>query len=314
MTKEQLIIDKALELGFSECAIIRTGQVDSCCETTLKEWLEGGNAAEMNYMHNNLEKRLNPGLLVDDCRSMIIVALNYYPQIKRDTSFPEISYYAYGKDYHDIIKSKLRLLWEFISESISPLNGRIFTDSAPVLERYWAAKAGLGFIGKSNNLIIPGKGSFFFLGEIICDLDLEPASSVSDSVNRSCGNCRRCIEACPAGALKEDGDTHCLDARKCISYQTIENKGDIDPSVAEKIGNRLYGCDTCLKVCPFNRFATPTAVEEFMPSEEFLSLDYEKLESLTETEFKVIFRGSPIKRAGFSGIKRNLACIDNKFY
>ncbi len=313
MTTEQIIIDKALELGFSACAIVPVGDVELYAEQNLREWLDKGYAANMNYMHNNLEKRLNPQMLVEQARSMIIVAINYYPEIKRNPSYPEISYYAYGKDYHDVIKEKLKHLWNFINKDISPITGRIFTDSAPVMERYWAEKAGLGFIGKSNNLIIPGKGSFFFLGEIICDLELCKSSSIKQSVKINCGKCSRCIDSCPTGAISLSNDKYLLDSHKCIAYQTIENKTDIDPALSNQIGKRIYGCDTCLKVCPFNKFAEPTKIEEFKPTEEFLTLDYKRLDELTESEFKFLFKGSPIKRAGFYGIKRNLSFARNNF-
>lgn len=294
-----LIKAEAHRLGFDACGIAKTSEVLDA--PFLAKWLEEGCAAEMQYMHNHFEKRTDPRLLVEGCKSLIVVALNYYPAVKQPEEVPQFSYYAYGKDYHEVVKEKLRELYEYINREIAPVTGRMFTDSAPVLERYWAVRAGLGFIGKNTQLIIPGKGSYFFLGELIIDLELEPDTPV----NLSCGNCTRCLDACPPNALTPRR----LDARRCISYQTIENKGEIAPATASVLQNRIYGCDICQQVCPWNRFATPNRTAEFQPSEAFLALDKERLNSLTEEEFKVIFRHSAVKRAGYKGLKRNLQAI-----
>ena len=307
VSKEELIINEAKRLGFSACGIVEANRVDSLNSDIFNKWLESGYASEMNYMHNNKEKRLNPTLLVENAKSIIIVAINYYPVIKRDESLPEISYYAYGKDYHDVIKNRLKKLWDFIEENISPVTGRIFTDSAPVLERYWAQKAGIGFIGKSNNLIIPGKGSYFFLGEIICDLELK---NTENKIKINCGNCRKCIDACPTCALSIKDNTHLLDAEKCISYQTIENRGELSDLILLKNDTRVYGCDTCLKVCPFNKFAKSTNIEEFYPNEEFMLLNNSDLLSMKEVDFQRIFKGSAVKRIKYSGFLRNILAIN----
>ncbi|MEG1586865.1 MAG: tRNA epoxyqueuosine(34) reductase QueG [Bacteroidales bacterium] len=298
--KELLIKAEALRLGFDACGIARAGHVADA--HFVEEWLQEGCSAEMQYMHNHFEKRTDPRLLVEGSKSVIVVALNYYPAVKQSEAVPQFSYYAYGKDYHEVIKEKLRLLYEYIQREISPVEGRMFTDSAPVLERYWAVQAGLGFIGKNTQLIIPGKGSYFFLGELILDLELIPDTPL----RLSCGNCTRCMEACPPKALI---GVKKLDARRCISYQTIENKGEIAPETASVLGNHLYGCDICQQVCPWNRFATPNQTIEFQPSEAFLSLDKERLENMTEEEFRIIFRHSAVKRAGYKGLKRNLKGI-----
>ncbi len=297
-----LIKKEAARLGFDACGIAAAGGVAETDRTHLSEWLEAGYAAEMNYMHNHFEKRIDPRELVEGARSLVMVALNYYPSAFRKEHDPQFAYYAYGKDYHDVIKEKLKSLFEYINTHIAPVTGRIFTDSAPVLDRYWAVQAGLGFIGKNGNLIIPGKGSYFFIGELIIDLQL-PADS---PVKGSCGSCTRCLDACPPKALR---GARKLDARRCISYQTIENRGEIDPAVVSVLNNRVYGCDICQQVCPWNRFASPHATPELQPTEEFLALDREGLEKMTPEEFSRIFKGSAVKRAGFKGLRRNVEAL-----
>lgn len=297
----ELIKAEAARLGFDACGIAKADSVTDA--PLLKDWLEDGCAAEMHYMHNHFEKRTDPRLLVDGARSVIVVALNYYPKILQNPDVPQFSYYAYGKDYHEVVKEKLRQLYTFINDQIATITGRVFTDSAPVLERYWALKAGIGFIGKHTQLIIPGKGSYFFLGELIIDLDLP-----SDTpIKRSCGNCTRCLDACPPKALTRPGR---LDAMRCISYQTIENKGEINPVTAAVLGNCVYGCDICQKVCPWNRFAKPNETIDFLPSDAFLSLDSEQLNHLTESDFKTIFKYSAVKRAGYKGLMRNFRSLN----
>lgn len=291
---------EALRLGFDACGIASADAVSDA--SFLREWLDAGYAAGMQYMHNHFEKRTDPRLLVEGARSVIVVALNYYPSVMRDPAYPAFAYYAYGKDYHDVVKEKLRELHAFIEREIGPANGRMFTDSAPVLERYWAVRAGLGFIGKNSNLILPGKGSYFFIGELILDLEL-PADT---PLKRSCGTCTRCMDQCPSRAIKRPG---VVDSGRCISYQTIEQKGEIDPAIAGCLSGKVYGCDVCQQVCPWNRFATPNTTPEFLPSEAFLALDRERLEQLTEEEFRILFKGSAVKRAGFKGLKRNFAAM-----
>ena len=257
---------------------------------------------------------------MEGARSVISVALNYYPAVKQLPDAPRISYYAYGKDYHLVVKDKLHQLWQYITDLVPVLDtgsqanrpdqsdihtdhpsvARIFTDSAPILERYWAWKAGLGWIGKNTNLIIPGKGSFFFLGEIVTTLELDYDRP---QANR-CGSCRRCLDACPTGALERPGH---LNAGKCLSYLTIEHKGDIPTEQTARLGNRLYGCDTCQEVCPWNRFARPTREAAFHPTPDFLSLQKESLQDFTREDYNRIFARSAVKRAKYEGLIRTIS-------
>lgn len=296
------IKEYAYQLGFDACGICKAEGVDSETQQYFKQWIADSYHADMDYMYRNEEKRLNPELLVDGACSVISVALNYYPDIKQPEEFPQFAYYAYGKDYHDVVKAKLQQLYSYI-QSVEPLvSGRLFVDTAPVLERYWAVKAGLGFIGKNSLLIIPKKGSYFFLGELIVNVKLEYDSPV----NLSCGNCTRCIDACPTKAIVRP---KVIDANRCISYQTIENKKEINEEVISVLNNRFYGCDICQQVCPWNRYSRSHKTEEFNPSQAFLALSYEKLENLTEDEYRGIFKGSAVKRAKFGGLKRNLEAL-----
>ncbi|MPN04123.1 Epoxyqueuosine reductase [bioreactor metagenome] len=262
-------------------------------------WLSEECHAGMSYLERNVDKRMDPGLLVEGARSIISVALNYFPHRFQHENAPKFAYYAYGEDYHDIVKGKLSRLFDFIKLRFPDVSGRYFSDSAPVLERFWAARAGLGFVGKNTLLIIPGKGSYFFLGELIIDLELDYGSPVS----QNCGKCRRCLDACPTGAIEKP---HWLNARKCISYQTIENKGEISPEIIPRLSNNVYGCDICQIVCPWNRYARPHNTPGFNPSDEFLSLDYEGLQEMDEDTYRRIFRKSAVKRAKFAGLKRNV--------
>lgn len=310
------IKNKANQLGFDACGIAEVASADTEA-LFFDRWIAEGCHAGMKYMENYREIRLNPAGLVEGARSVISVALNYYPAVKQSSDAPRISYYAYGKDYHLVVKDKLRQLWQYITEELLPApserlsepfseqrvadgNARIFTDSAPILERYWAWKAGLGWIGKNTNLIIPGKGSFFFLGEIVTTLELDYDRP---QANR-CGSCRRCLDACPTGALERPGH---LNAGKCLSYLTIEHKGDIPTEQAVRLGNRLYGCDTCQEVCPWNRFAHPTREAAFHPTPDFLSLQKESLQDFTREDYNRIFARSAVKRAKYEGLIRTIS-------
>lgn len=305
MSLSEQIKQYAFSVGFDAVGICRMEEVDSLTGSHLRGWLKKGYQADMDYLSRNVDKRLNPGLLVEGAKSVICIALNYYPAEKQPETVPQFAYYAYGKDYHEVVKNKLYRLYDFIQSICPQAGGRVFVDTAPVLERYWAAKAGIGFIGKNTMLIMPGKGSFYFLGEIIVNIELEYDKPLSVS----CGKCERCQTACPTGAF----DTaYCLNSHKCISYQTIENKGDIDKNIIPYMGSNLYGCDICQKVCPFNRFAAPNKVEEFSSSDEFLSLDQNALGNMTEEDYRRIFKGSAVKRAKFSGLMRNLKALNSK--
>lgn len=297
MTLSAQIKEKAFELGFDACGIAKVAPIDTEA-AFFDRWIAMGCHAEMRYMENNRHVRFNPEGLVEGARSIISVALNYYPASKLPADAPHIAYYAYGKDYHLVVKNKLRELWQFVS-IIGGGKARVFTDSAPILERYWAWKAGLGWIGKNTNLIIPGKGSFFFLGEVVTTLELD---SDTPQQNR-CGSCTRCLDACPTGALQ--APRH-LNASLCLSYLTIENRGEIPSREAARLGNRLYGCDTCQEVCPWNRFAQPTQVQAFRPSPALLALKKEDLKNFSRDDYNRIFAQSAVKRAKYEGIIRTI--------
>lgn len=290
---------EALRLGFSACGIARAERVPEETSKQVTTWLSAGKHAGMSYMANYLDKRIDPQLLVEGTRSIVSVALNYYPKefLKEDQY--QFAWYAYGKDYHDLMRSKLNQLFTYINESLTPVKGRTFCDTAPVLERHWAWKAGIGWIGKNSQLIIPHAGSCFFLGEIFLDIEL-----VYDTPLPSrCGTCTRCIDNCPTEALSASGG---LDANRCLSYLTIENRGEIPEEFARSMGNRVYGCDECQKACPWNRFATPCNEQELQPHEAFITMTKEKLREITAEEFKLIFKGSAVKRAKYEGLKRNI--------
>lgn len=298
----QQIKDYALELGFDVCGICKAEPIEDEERLHVKDWLDKGYNADMQYMANNTEKRCDPLVLVEGAKSIISVALNYYPTTKQSPDHPQFAYYAYGKDYHEVMKTKLQQLFDRIKIIVPTLEGRVFCDTAPVLERYWAAKAGIGFIGKNSLLIIPKKGSYFFLGELIVNIELE----YDKPLTLSCGNCTRCIDACPTQAIVQP---KVIDANKCISYQTIENKGEIATDIVPKLNNRFYGCDICQQVCPWNHYARPHTTAEFNPSQSFLDLSYDKLDAMTVEEYQTIFKGSAVKRAKYSGLKRNLAAL-----
>lgn len=293
------------EIGFAAAGIAPVAPAESEA-AYFDRWLAEKKQAGMHYMENYREIRLDPDGLLSGARSIISVALNYYPASRRDPSLPHIAYYAYGEDYHVVVKQMLRRLWQAITkqgetgEAAFSSEARFFTDSAPLLERYWAWRAGLGWIGKNTNLIIPGHGSFFFLGEIVTTLE---ADRYDIPQKERCGACRRCLDACPTGAL--EAPRH-LDANRCLSYLTIEHKGEIPPLEAARLGNRLYGCDTCQQVCPWNRFATPTRVEAFQPNPSLLSLRKEDLRTLTREEYNRIFARSAVKRAKYEGLMRTV--------
>jgi epoxyqueuosine reductase len=296
-----LIKTEAKELGFFECGISPAGFLEKETGKT-EQWLQKGNHAGMDYMERNKEKRYDPSKLVEGAKSVISVLYNYYPP----ETIPEkdnyiISKYAYGRDYHFVIKEKLRMLLDKIEKKTGKRNARIFVDSAPVLDRAWAAKSGLGFIGKNTMLINRKGGSFFFIGEIIIDLELQYDENV-DMANY-CGSCTACMDACPTQALKPFE----VDARKCISYLTIEHKGDIPGKFKEKFKDRIFGCDICQDVCPWNiRFAKPHREPAFMPKEELLNMTKKEWEELDKPTFKKLFKGTPLERTGYKNLMRNI--------
>ncbi len=299
-THSQLIKSEALRLGFSDCGISAAGYLESDARH-LEDWLARGRNAGLSYMENNFEKRTDPRKLVEDARSVVSVILNYYPPEKQaDPDAPVIAKYAYGKDYHDVIRNKLKSLLTYTTELIPGCEGRVFTDSAPVMEHAWAGRAGLGWIGKNSLLLTSRFGSFVFIGEMIISAELE----YDQPINDMCGSCRNCITSCPTGAIVED---RVVDAGKCISYHTIENKTMEMPMVLkDQFANRVFGCDICQDVCPWNRKATPHSVEEFIPPADLLSMKKADWYLIDKPKFTELFRGSAVKRAKFEGLIRNL--------
>ena len=291
---------KAIELGFMDCGISEARFLSEE-KDRLINWLQEGMHGEMGYMNNHLEKRLDPRLLVENARSVISVLLNYFPAQKQvDPDAPVLSKYAFGTDYHFIMKDKLGELLQFIQAEIAPCEGRCFVDSAPVLDRAWASQAGLGWIGKNTNLISTEHGSFFFIGELILDLELP----VDDKVVRNhCGNCSRCIDACPTKALVAP---FVLDARKCISYQTIENRGEIDPELKGKFENRVFGCDICQDVCPWNLKSETHSEPAFIADARLMNFSRDEWHSMDKPTFNELFRNSAVKRTRFEGLQRNM--------
>lgn len=307
MTKEQassLIKQKAKQLGFVACGIVKAEPVEESAVAEQEEWLAKGYAAGMEYMHKNKSLRYDPRVLHPGTRSLIVVAMNYYPKIRQKTDV-SFAYYSYGKDYHYVMKSYLSKLLDYIKDVVSPDNnvdGRAFADSAPIMERYWAKKAGVGFQGRNRLIIIPKVGSFCFIGVLAINLDL----AYDKPLCISCGKCHRCEEACPSRAICGGF----VDSNKCISYQTIENKtAHIPDEISSVMGTRVYGCDVCQQVCPWNRFSKPTQIEEFFPSEDFLNLTSLSIESMNSGDFKRMFKNSAVERAGLKGLRRNIESV-----
>jgi epoxyqueuosine reductase len=266
----------------------------------LEQWLEANMHGNMRYMENHFDKRLDPRLLVDGAKSVVSLALNYFPKETQTPDSYKLSKYAYGEDYHFVIKWKLKELMKFIQAEIGEVNGRVFVDSAPVLDRAWAKKSGLGWIGKNGNLINKQAGSFFFLAELIIDLELEPDGPVKDF----CGTCTACIDECPTDAIPQP---YVVDGSKCISYLTIELKDEIIPKEFKgKMEDWMFGCDICQDVCPWNRFSTPHNEPLLSPKPNLLGLNKQDWEDLTEEIFRDLFKNSAVKRTKFDGLKRNI--------
>ena len=293
---------EASRLGFSACGYASIHTTPPAVIDQWQSWIAEGKHGPMSYMANHASLRSNVEELLPGAKTVISLALNYFPKEVQPTHHPQFAYYAYGSDYHDIMRCMMQQLADYI-RSLAPCDCRICCDTAPLFERYWAQQAGIGFRGLNSQLIVPQKGSYFFLGEILTTLSIAP----SQPCQNECGSCRRCIEACPVGAICGDGT---IDARRCISCQTIENRGEIPTQVVTQLGRRLYGCDTCQQVCPHNRHATPTTTEALQPSAQFMALDYNALCQLTPDAFREIFRHSAIKRAKYDGLMRNLRALD----
>jgi epoxyqueuosine reductase len=304
MTHTRLIKQLAAESGFDYCGIAKAAPLHEDAKR-LESWLAKGFHGSMKYMENYFDLRINPALLVSGAKSVITLLLNYYPAHPQHADAPKISKYAYGKDYHEIIKSKLKTLTERMKKEIGDIQGRGFVDSAPVLERAWAEKSGLGWVGKNGNLLNKKSGSFFFIATLIVDLELEYDNAI---IKDYCGSCRRCIDTCPTNAIL---DNKIIDGSKCISYFTIELKDALIPeSMKGKFDNWMFGCDACQDVCPWNRFAMPHNKTELMPIPEVLNFTANDWEEITEEQFKKIFQHSALKRAKFIGIKRNLKFVN----
>ncbi|HTB31556.1 MAG TPA: tRNA epoxyqueuosine(34) reductase QueG [Bacteroidia bacterium] len=299
-----IIKRSALRLGFDFCGISKAEFLEEEAPH-LEKWLELGMNGKMQYMENYFDKRLDPRKLVDGAKSVISLMLNYYPASAKATAgeaSPKISKYAYGKDYHYVIKDKLKELLQVMNEEIGEIHGRAFVDSAPVLDRAWAAKSGLGWIGKNAQLIRPKSGSFFFLAELIVDIDLETDAPMKDY----CGTCTRCMDACPTQAII---GPKIVDGSKCISYFTIELKENMPEEMKSKLDGWIFGCDVCQDVCPWNSFSLPHKTKEMQPNPAILNMTKQDWEEITEEVFKNTFKGSPLQRAGFAGIKRNLSYL-----
>lgn len=294
----RLIKSEAERLGFLSCGIAKAGFLETEAPR-LERWLNNNSHGEMTYMENHFDKRLDPTLLVEGAKSVISLLFNYYPsELQREDSY-KISKYAYGQDYHFVIKDKLKDLLHFIQTGIGEVSGRVFVDSAPVLDKAWAAKSGLGWIGKNSNLITKQVGSFYFIAEVIIDLELEYDTPTTDH----CGSCTACIDACPTQAIVQP---YVVDGSKCISYFTIELKGSIPDEMKGKFEDWMFGCDVCQDVCPWNRFAKPHNEPLFNHNHEILNFSKKEWEEITEEVFKKVFKNSAVKRTKLEGLQRNI--------
>ena len=294
-----MIKNEAKRLGFLSCGISKADFLEEEAPR-LEQWLNKNMHGEMQYMENHFDKRLDPTKLVEDSKSVVSLLLNYFPSEEpQDKTAPKISKYAYGTDYHLIIKEKLKRLLEFIYEEIGEVSGRAFVDSAPILDKAWAAKSGLGWVGKNSNLITKDTGSFYFIAELIIDLPLNYDNPTTDH----CGTCTACIDACPTKAIV---DPYVVDGSKCISYFTIELKNELPSSMKGSFDNWMFGCDICQDVCPWNRFSKAHSEPLFNPNKKLLSMSKSEWEEITEELFQEIFKKSAVKRTKFSGLKRNI--------
>lgn len=294
----QLIKAEAKRLGFLSCGISKADFLETEAPR-LEQWLKNGFHGEMSYMENHFDKRLDPRLLVADAKSVVSLLLNYYPNQLQNQDTYKISKYAYGEDYHFVIKEKLKSLLNFIQENIGEVSGRVFVDSAPVSDKAWAAKSGLGWVGKHSNLLTQKTGSFYFVAELILDLELEYDAPTTDH----CGTCTACIDACPTQAIVAP---YVVDGSKCISYFTIELKDNLPQEMKGKFEDWMFGCDVCQDVCPWNRFSKPNTENSFQPKSEILNFSKKDWQEITEETFRKVFQKSAVKRTKFDGLKRNI--------
>lgn len=302
--RSEQIKAEADRLGFLACGV---SQAEFLTDEAprLEKWLRAGKQGEMGYMANHFDMRLDPRLIVPGAKSVISLAYNYHTPIKQDyPEAPKLSAYAFGRDYHKVVKQRLKPLMEFIKLQFGDVAMRAFVDSAPVLEKAWAKRSGLGWVGKHTNIIRKGVGSYFFLCEIIIDLELASDAPITDH----CGTCTRCVDACPTDAITPYG----VDGSRCISYLTIELKDAIPDEFAGKMNNWVFGCDICQQVCPWNRFSTPNQELQFVPKPELMSMSADEWHGMTEVVFQRLFEGSPVKRTKFNGLRRNLDFLIKK--
>ncbi|MEO8759696.1 MAG: tRNA epoxyqueuosine(34) reductase QueG [Bacteroidia bacterium] len=297
-TYTSLIKQHAKRLGFEYCGISKAAFLEEEAPR-LETWLTKNMHGEMKYMENYFDKRLDPRLLVDGAKSVVSLLLNYYPEKEQNADAPQLSKYAYGLDYHFVIKEKCKILIDVLKEEIGDVNGRCFVDSAPVMDRAWAQKSGLGWVGKNANLINKNSGSFFFIAEIIIDIELEYDGPVKDY----CGTCTRCIDACPTEAIVAP---YVIDGSKCISYFTIELKENIPADYKNKFNNWAFGCDICQDVCPWNSFSKPHNEPMFKNTTDLLDWDAKQWQEITQEVFSKVFKDSAVKRTKFNGLKRNI--------
>jgi epoxyqueuosine reductase len=298
--KSQFIKQQALEIGFDACGIAKAEYLSDDA-SHLQSWLNAGFHAGMHYMKNHFEKRTDPVKLIEGAKSIIVVLLNYYPKNYPFTGKPfKIARYALGEDYHFVIKKKLNFLFEKLNEKFGPVNGRAFTDSAPIMERAWAREAGLGWMGKNSLLLNKNLGSYFFIAELIIDCELEYDQQKQIP---NCGTCNRCIKACPTKAIVSPG---IIDSNKCISYHAIESKDVIPDEIKLNQNGWVFGCDICQEVCPWNGMSIPNNTDEFNPTASILSFSKEEIDAMNEDEFSIQFKGSPLKRAGLKGLQKNM--------
>ena len=295
----QLIKQESKRLGFESCGIAKAEFLKDEA-SKLEQWLKNGYQGEMNYMENYFDKRLDPRLLVDGAKSVISLSFNYFPEEIQKKDTYKIAKYAFGEDYHFVLKAKLKELLFFIQEKVGTINGRVFVDSAPVLERVWAEKAGLGWRGKNSLLLQKSSGSFYFLTEIIIDLELDYDEQF---ITNHCGTCRKCIDACPTQAILSNNT---VNGSKCISYFTIELKNEIPSSFKNKFEDWMFGCDICQDVCPWNRFSKPTIEQKFKPDYKLLEMNKRDWEEITQEVFQQLFKKSAVKRAKYTGLLRNI--------
>ena len=298
-----LIKQEAARLGFDACGIAEAVQLDDDARR-LEQWLNNGYQGTMQYMERYFDLRIDPRKLVPGAKSVLTLLLNYYPSVRQNENTPKVAKYAWGTDYHYVIRDKLNQLLEFIKQNIGNVDGRGFVDSAPVLERSWAMRSGLGWVGKNGNLLTRHSGSFFFIATLITDLDLVPDPAFNTDF---CGSCTRCIDACPTQAIVSPTE---VDGSRCISHLTIELKDELMPSEFQgKMDDWLFGCDVCQDVCPWNRFSTPHQEPLFAANQQMMNLQKSDWEEMTEEVFRQIFKDSPLKRTKFEGMRRNIAFL-----